>query len=1071
MNRTATHINNIPHAILTELGIGWWTFRVEEQCFILSEVAKTFFQVEDEFLSVEDFVGMLRKDYVSNIQKLMQQESLIKLEKTFPIVRQGKEIWLHCKYIEQEDGDKDAYIGSLQQVESPEGLSAESKPSVHFNDLLYQLNSISEILLSYLTTESLESIINQILEKILKQLHGDRIYVFRYEREKGVQRCLYEVIAEGVTPSCTLPEVKRMDECEWWNEQILNGKSIIYSKPEDLPEEILSANQTYPCLQQTKSSMVIPLFSRHGTWGYIGIEMLNEYHRWTENELLWFKSASNILTLFRGLDYFEKENMQEKRIFQSLNEHMPLAYISLELLSDKSGKIVDYIPTRANKAALEFFTPEVKEHIGIEASKTMPYRLEHDLGLFRKVQSNGYVESQMWLEEAQKFCHIVMYLGEKNEIICLFSDLTQNYHMHKELDTREKILSSIYKDLPVGIELYDSNGLLVNANDCNVELFGFGSKENALGINLFEDPNFPREILDKLRRKEPVAFRCTYSFDLVKKNNYYTTSKSDTIEVFIKGNLLYDKAGKVINYMLIIIDNTEINQAYSRIAEFESSFSLISKYGKIGFCKFELINRTGEGVPQWFLNLGEEPDTPVNQVIGVYNHVYDEDRQKLFGHIKRVKAGEINGFTEELRVQNPDNSWQWTQVNVMRNPASPDPAKFEMLCVNSDITNLKETEERLIEAKEKAESSDKLKSAFIANMSHEIRTPLNAIVGFSGLLAHAEDEEEKETYTSIINENNDILLQLISDILDLSKIEANVLDFSYDNVDLNFLMEEVVQTNSVKVAGTPVEIKLGESIPSCTIYSDKNRLLQVIGNFMSNAIKFTNQGSITIGFQPAGEGYIRIYVQDTGRGIASEQLESIFERFVKLDSFVQGTGLGLSICSSITKQLGGKIGATSKEGEGSCFWFTHPCKYIPRKKEEQKEASLSATKQASEELAAPKDKAVILVAEDNESNYLLIKNIIKDRYRLLHAYTGIEALDILKQEKVDMILMDINMPAMDGITATREIRKKDQTTPIVAVTAYAFDGDKQKALEAGCTDYLSKPIRPKALLQVIEDLL
>lgn len=353
---------------------------------------------------------------------------------------------------------------------------------------------------------------------------------------------------------------------------------------------------------------------------------------------------------------------------------------------------------------------------------------------------------------------------------------------------------------------------------------------------------------------------------------------------------------------------------------------LISKYGKIGYCKFDLLTLEGGGVAQWYHNWGEEEGTPLNQIIGVYNHVNEEDRQKLFEHIRRVKSGEVNGFTEELRVLHKDNTLRWAQVNVLKNPANTDPSKLEVLCVNFDITNLKETEKKLIEAKEKAEVSDRLKSAFVANMSHEIRTPLNAIVGFSSILAEAEDDEERASYLNIIQKNNDMLLQLISDILDLSKIEAETLDFSYGEIDINELCSEIVQTYEMKMQDSPVKLLYDPRMPSCHIFSDKNRLMQVIGNFINNAIKFTSEGSITVGFCQEGNNKIKFFVQDTGRGIPEEEQDAVFQRFVKLDHFVQGTGLGLSICSSIVKQLGGEIGVTSKVGEGSCFWFTHPYK-------------------------------------------------------------------------------------------------------------------------------------------------
>ena len=373
------------------------------------------------------------------------------------------------------------------------------------------------------------------------------------------------------------------------------------------------------------------------------------------------------------------------------------------------------------------------------------------------------------------------------------------------------------------------------------------------------------------------------------------------------------------------------------------------------------------------------------------------------------------------------------------------------------IDKQKEDEIELRKAKDKAEESDRLKSAFLANMSHEIRTPLNAIVGFSNLLTMAEDEEERNEYINIISSNNELLLQLINDILDVAKIEAGTLEFIDSEIDINALLSDIEQSSRLK-APEGVQISFVEKMPYCIIMSDKNRLAQVITNFINNAIKFTKEGSIRFGYRHKDDKLL-FYVRDTGCGIEPEKKDLVFNRFVKLNSFAQGTGLGLAICQMIVKKMGGEIGVESQLGKGSTFWFTLPDTVIHR-------IDVQSIKTAVNEDAVidntnPK-KATLLIAEDNESNYILIRAVLKE-YDLLHAHDGNEAVRLYREHRPDLILMDLKMPDMDGYEATVEIRKEDSDIPIIAVTAFAFSEDEQRVKQSGFNGYAAKPIKPAEL--------
>ena len=489
------------------------------------------------------------------------------------------------------------------------------------------------------------------------------------------------------------------------------------------------------------------------------------------------------------------------------------------------------------------------------------------------------------------------------------------------LDNSEKILRNIYKNLPAGVELYDKDGYLVDINDKELEIFGLSDKNEALGVNLFDNPNIPLEVKERLRAKEDVNFSINYDFSKI--NQYVDSRRNGIINLTTKVTALYDSQNRFINYLFINIDTTETTNAYTKIQEFENLFLLIGDYAKVGFAHFNVLTRDGYAQDTWYRNLGEKEGTPMPQVIGVYAHVVPEDQAVLKNFVGEVKTGKATSLRKEVRVCRENGKYTWTSINVMVRDYRPQDGIIEMLCINYDITPLKETEQKLIIARDKAEELDRLKSAFLANMSHEIRTPLNAIVGFSSLLAETDSRNERQEYIKIVQENNELLLQLISDILDLSKIEAGTFNFVYTNVDVNETCAEIIKSMSMKVS-KGVELIFEEPLPECYLYTDKNRFTQVISNFINNALKFTQQGCITLGYEQVPHQKIKFYVRDTGMGIPEEKQKSIFERFVKLNTFVQGTGLGLSICKSIVSQMGGEIGVDSTEGIGSCFWFTHP---------------------------------------------------------------------------------------------------------------------------------------------------
>ena len=777
--------------------IGWWEVDFDEGVYYCSEFVADLLGIEGNKISAKDFANLICENYRERILEEFRSFRMMEIyEQVFPIHSKYGMMWVSTKVGEKRI-TKEGHVrvmGMLQCI-SRQRMNMQEQTVDRLNSLLSRLNGISKSLLDFLHSDDITLVINKILKEVLRQFQADRTYIFELDRKLHTEVCTYEIAVEGIKERKVLLSESSIDYASWWTGQILAGDPIILFTLNLLPD---SAGADKRRLEEygVKSTMVVPLNSKDGVWGYIGVDMVREHRNWCNEDYQWFVSLGNIISICMELRRSESEARLEK------------AY-----------------------------------------------------------------------------------------------------------------LQNIYKNLPAGIELYDKDGFMTDLNDKEMEIFGLRHKEDVIGLNLFDNPLLPQGLKDKLKAGAPIDMSFNYDFDRL--DGYYSTSRTGTISLISKFAPLYDALGNLINILLINIDNTETTNAYSKIQDFEEFFTLIGNYAKVGYAHFNALKCDGYAVNSWYRNVGEKEGTPLNEIIKVHSHFHPDDRRMMLRFFDQVLIREASHLRRDVRILREDGTYTWTRVNVMVRDFRLEDGIIDMVCVNYDITELKETERKLIAARDKAEELDRLKSAFLANMSHEIRTPLNAIVGFSSLLTETEDMKDRKQYMAIVQENTELLLQLISDILDLSKMESGAFEFVKSDTDVNLLCSEIIRSLRMKVPAG-VELVFEECLPGCHVWADKNRLNQVISNFINNALKFTFSGSITLGYYRQTDGYLRFYVRDTGMGIPKNKIKTVFDRFVKLNSFVHGTGLGLSICKSLVEQMGGTIGVESEEGEGSNFWFTNP---------------------------------------------------------------------------------------------------------------------------------------------------
>ncbi len=740
---------------------------------------------------------------------------------------------------------------------------------------------------------------------------------------------------------------------------------------------------------------------------------------------------------------------------------------------DKNGYILGF-----NKAFATFFATSHQHNKGKVISDFLPERqaeafIKSDQKILQTQQKHQFYLKISNAENQLKDTIIKQDIfkdssGEPAGIVGIIIDITERKKTEKKLTRYQAVLKAANEQSPVGVIVMLPDETLFVVNQTAREIIGI-NKEKTLEGEKYEvltkyfslyNPDLKKYAFDEMPIFRALKGEAYSNLEVVIKQK---TGKKRWL--LLNAAPIKDQKNQVFASIVVFLDITQRKQDAEKLSyERDLLQSLMDNipdtiYFKDKKSRFLRINRAQA---QYFgLN---DPDEAIGK--SDFDFFSQEFAQITFKDEQRIlKTGKpmVNKTEKPIRIGGKE---RWVSATKM--PLRNKDGKIKGLVgISRDITERKLTEQDLKIAKEKAEESDKLKTAFLSNLSHEIRTPMNAIIGFSGLLSGKNITDDKRNeFVNHINHASENLLKLINDIIDISKIEAEQFELNEKDFNINKLLLEVFTlANEDKQKLDKKHIKIEVKIPNDTddleLNTDQFRLQQILLNLLENALKFTDEGSIEFGYELSTEDNIKFFVKDTGKGIPEAEFKNIFERFRKLEDdknkLYGGTGLGLSICKHLIDMMGGEIWLASSLGKGSTFYFTLPLKN--NTKSSEKESTM-----VKEEAFNWADKTVLIV-EDEEINYIFFEEALIDTgINMLWAKNGKEAVDIFIDQDIDLVLMDIKMPEMNGYDACDQIKEMNPDVPVLAQTAYALAGEKEQILESGFDDYIAKPIKQKALL-------
>ncbi len=707
-----------------------------------------------------------------------------------------------------------------------------------------------------------------------------------------------------------------------------------------------------------------------------------------------------------------------------------------------------YESSEISAKKIELLFPSVKVSGTIELLRNITHTQNQAVEI-EILTKNNKIKTVLW------YTSIITDSGSEKNISTILPDNSGKRSKESALIQSETRYRRLFESAKDGILILDAQtGKIVDVNPFLINLLGYSKKEfqeKAIWeIGAFKDFIENKEKFQELQKEEYVRYD-----DLPLE-----TFKGDIIDVEFVSNVYLADGVKVIQCN--IRDNTE-KEAIKKEIKFQAN--LINNVGQS-----VIATDLSGNIIYWNNAAKEMYGWSAEEAIGenIINITPTlQSNQQAIDIMKKLVAG--NSWSGEFYVKRKDGSS--FPAFVTDTPILDSNGTLNgVIGISSDITNRKLVEQELIDAKEKAEESDRLKTAFLHNISHEIRTPMNAIVGFSSFLDDPDiTPEKRKGYTEIIIQSSDQLLAIIDDIISIASIESGQEKIRESEININSVCKLIYDQFAPTAKEKNIDLTLKTDLDDneAIIISDSTKLNQILTNLIGNAFKFTIEGFVKFGYS-LKDKHLHFFVEDSGIGIQLDMQEKIFNRFRQVETTDKrnygGSGLGLSISKAYVEMLGGEMKLTSQLGKGSVFSFTIPY----RKKVKKTQFDTSVIEPKSIKSAPGK---TMLIAEDEDSNYMLLKEILSGSgFNIIRALNGIEAVNICKSEpKIDIVLMDIKMPGMDGYEATELIKEINPDLPIIAQSAYVTEADKTKALSSGCSDFISKPINKKLLLSKISE--